>query len=59
MAVHLRDSVSELDVNPLAVLPRGQGVKALDALARPGRVTGPGSRRQETPDSPQVNVGIP
>ena len=33
MAVHLRDSLRELDVNPLTVLPRGQGVKALDALA--------------------------
>ena len=33
MAVHLRDSIRELDINPLTVLPRGQGVKALDALA--------------------------
>ena len=33
MAMHLQDQVVELDINPLAVLPRGQGVKALDALA--------------------------
>ena len=33
MAVHLGDTMRELDINPLAVLPRGQGVKALDALA--------------------------
>ena len=33
MAVHLRDSIRELDVNPLTVLPAGRGVKALDALA--------------------------
>ena len=33
LAVHLQDTIRELDINPLAVLPRGQGVKALDALA--------------------------
>ncbi|MFD6179956.1 acetate--CoA ligase family protein [Streptomyces goshikiensis] len=33
MALELGDSLSELDVNPLMVLPRGQGAVALDALA--------------------------
>ena len=33
LAVHLAGHLSELDINPLAVLPAGQGVKALDALA--------------------------
>jgi acetyltransferase len=32
MAVHLEGTLAELDINPLAVLPEGQGVKALDAL---------------------------
>ncbi|MFJ8075444.1 acetate--CoA ligase family protein [Streptomyces sp. NPDC096176] len=33
MALELGDQLSELDVNPLMVLPRGQGAVALDALA--------------------------
>lgn len=33
MAMHLQDQLVELDINPLAVMPRGHGVKALDALA--------------------------
>ncbi|WP_411106696.1 acetate--CoA ligase family protein [Streptomyces sp. cmx-4-9] len=33
MALELGDSLRELDVNPLMVLPRGQGAVALDALA--------------------------
>ncbi|MEW2136898.1 acetate--CoA ligase family protein [Streptomyces sp. NPDC005409] len=33
MALELGDELSELDVNPLMVLPRGQGAVALDALA--------------------------
>ncbi|MGW7052216.1 acetate--CoA ligase family protein [Streptomyces sp. NPDC054887] len=33
MALELGDTLSELDVNPLMVLPRGQGAVALDALA--------------------------
>ncbi|MCB5178298.1 acetate--CoA ligase family protein [Streptomyces antimicrobicus] len=33
MALELGDCLSELDVNPLMVLPRGQGAVALDALA--------------------------
>ncbi|MFJ6697243.1 acetate--CoA ligase family protein [Streptomyces sp. NPDC091272] len=33
MALELGDSLSELDINPLMVLPRGQGAVALDALA--------------------------
>ncbi|MGW2647025.1 acetate--CoA ligase family protein [Streptomyces sp. NPDC001393] len=32
MALELGESVSELDINPLMVLPRGQGAVALDAL---------------------------
>ncbi|POX37141.1 pimeloyl-CoA synthetase [Streptomyces sp. Ru73] len=33
MALELGDSLAELDINPLVVLPRGQGAVALDALA--------------------------
>ena len=33
LAVDLQGMIKELDINPLAVLPGGQGVKALDALA--------------------------
>ena len=32
MAAHLEGAIAELDINPLAVLPEGRGVKALDAL---------------------------
>lgn len=32
LAMKLQKEVVQLDINPLAVLPRGQGVKALDAL---------------------------
>ena len=32
LAVNLEGVVAELDINPLAVLPEGQGVRALDAL---------------------------
>jgi acyl-CoA synthetase (NDP forming) len=32
LAVHLDGSLAELDINPLLVLPKGQGVKAVDAL---------------------------
>ncbi|MFF1680164.1 acetate--CoA ligase family protein [Streptomyces sp. NPDC058256] len=32
MALELGDDISELDINPLMVLPRGQGAVALDAL---------------------------
>lgn len=32
LAVHLEDRLAELDINPLMVLPQGQGVKAVDAL---------------------------
>lgn len=34
LAVDLRDQVAELDINPLFVFERGQGVKAGDALIR-------------------------
>ena len=33
MAAQLEGSLGELDINPLMVLPAGQGVKAADALA--------------------------
>jgi acetyltransferase len=32
LAAHLEDQLAELDINPLMVLPAGQGVKAADAL---------------------------
>ena len=32
LAVHLEGHLVELDINPLMVLPRGQGVKVVDAL---------------------------
>jgi len=35
LAVDLKDSVSELDINPLFVFPARRGVKAADALIRP------------------------
>lgn len=33
MAVELDGELAELDINPLMVLPRGQGAVALDAFA--------------------------
>jgi acetyltransferase len=32
LAMHLEGQLSELDINPLMVLPSGQGVRAVDAL---------------------------
>jgi hypothetical protein len=32
LAVQLEEQLAELDINPLMVLPVGQGVKAVDAL---------------------------
>ena len=32
LSMHLEGHLAELDINPLMVLPRGQGVKAVDAL---------------------------
>ena len=32
LAMHLKGHLAELDINPLMVLPSGQGVKAVDAL---------------------------
>jgi acyl-CoA synthetase (NDP forming) len=40
MALDLADSVRELDINPLVVLPEGQGAVALDALVVPHRSRG-------------------
>jgi hypothetical protein len=30
--MHMKGQLAELDINPLMVLPSGQGVKAVDAL---------------------------
>jgi len=35
LAIDLKDSISELDINPLFVFPAGGGVKAADALIKP------------------------
>lgn len=35
LAMDLKDSISELDINPLIVLAEGRGVKAADALIKP------------------------
>ena len=32
LAMHMEGQLAELDINPLMVLPAGQGVKAVDAL---------------------------
>ena len=32
LATHIEGHLAELDINPLMVLPSGQGVKAADAL---------------------------
>ena len=32
LAMHLEGHLAELDINPLMVLPSGQGVKVVDAL---------------------------
>ncbi|WP_028997932.1 acetate--CoA ligase family protein [Azohydromonas australica] len=37
LAMDLKESLAELDINPLTVLPAGQGVRALDALVKPQR----------------------
>jgi len=34
LAFEVGDQIAELDVNPLLVLPEGQGVVAVDALVR-------------------------
>ncbi len=38
LAVDMKDQISELDINPLFVFSEGKGVKAADALIRPGIV---------------------
>jgi len=35
LAIDLKDVLAELDVNPLFVFAKGQGVKAADALIKP------------------------
>ena len=35
LAMHVQGHLAELDINPLMLLPRGQGVKAADALVLP------------------------
>ena len=35
MAIELQSELTQIDINPLAVLPQGQGVKVLDALVVP------------------------
>lgn len=35
LALDLKDQVAEIDINPLFVLPQGQGVMAADALIKP------------------------
>jgi acetate---CoA ligase (ADP-forming) len=37
-AAKYADTVESIDINPLVVLPRGQGVRALDALIVPSRL---------------------
>jgi len=32
LAMHIEGHLAELDIDPLMVLPSGQGVKAVDAL---------------------------
>ena len=39
IGVDAGDLIAGVDINPLAVLPKGQGVKALDALVVAGEVT--------------------
>ena len=43
LATNLSDRIEEIDINPLSVLPEGQGVKALDALVTVRDVS-PGTR---------------
>ncbi len=43
LAAHLGDLVEEIDVNPLVVLERGRGVRALDCLIVPCGVVAAGS----------------
>jgi succinyl-CoA synthetase beta subunit len=35
LAMDLKDSLAELDINPLFVMDKGRGVKAADALIKP------------------------
>jgi acyl-CoA synthetase (NDP forming) len=35
LAIDLKDSLAELDINPLFVMEKGKGVKAADALIKP------------------------
>lgn len=50
MAIELSGVVAELDINPLFVLPAGQGVKVADALIRlHGQQAGPDGKRAAAP----------
>jgi len=40
LAVDLQDTIAEIDINPLIVLPAGQGVVAVDALFKPKLAAG-------------------
>ena len=44
LAADLGDLIAALDINPLMVLPRGQGVRAVDALVEIRAPAGPGGR---------------
>jgi acyl-CoA synthetase (NDP forming) len=35
LAIDLKDSLAELDINPLFVMEKGKGVRAVDALIKP------------------------
>jgi acetyltransferase len=57
LAADLRDDLAELDINPLCVLPKGQGVRVVDALAVPSAPQ-PQSAGNRTPSGAPI-VGVP
>ena len=40
LCIDLKDDVVEIDINPLLVLPRGQGARVVDCLIVPARAGG-------------------